>query len=113
MKPWFIPLGTSAAQDFQLREGDPGSVGNLDGAGLTVALVITRKDGVAIATPPIIDWLDQAGGTVRVTGVEELPVGNYYVRYKLTDTSSKSRFIPGETENEKAKDPYVWTVFTP
>lgn len=53
---------------------------------------------------PTVAWLVAADGTVRVTGVEVLPLGNYRVRYRLTDGAGKFGFAPN---GEKAD---LWTV---
>ena len=86
-----IPVGTSEPQDFQLLEGGLPLVGT----GLDVALVITFSNGIAIGSPgPTVAWLDQAGGTVRVTGVDLLPAGSYSVRYSLTDGVGNIGYAP-------------------
>lgn len=77
-----IPYGTSEPQDFQLNDDGEALVGT----GLTVELVIMRANGEALGSPaPSVAWLSQSGGTVRVSDVDVLPVGNYSVRYSLTD----------------------------
>lgn len=53
---------------------------------------------------PTVAWLVAADGTVRVTGVEVLALGNYRVRYRLTDGAGKYGFAPN---GEKAD---LWTV---
>lgn len=98
-----IPFGTSEPQDFLLKDaGAP-----LDGTGLTVELVITRRAGsaaVAVTSPPTVDWLDQAAGTVRVTGTEALAIAFYLVRFKLTDGLGKVGFVPNGEKDD------VWHV---
>jgi hypothetical protein len=86
-----IPYGTSEPQDFALLdEGSP-----LVGTGLTVDLVITRANGTSVGSPvPTVAWLDQALGTVRVSGVEGLALGSYRVRYQLTDGGGSVGFSP-------------------
>lgn len=96
-----IPFGTSEPQDFELRDrGDP-----VVGTGLTVTLVIVALSGAEI--DPLLtlaDWLDELAGTVRVTGVENLAVGNYRVRFKLTDVLNTIGYAPN---GEKAD---LWSV---
>lgn len=95
-----IPVGTSEPQDFQLR--NDGSA--LVGSGLVVTLAIEDQSGAVIGTPPTVAWLSEAGGTVRVLGVEALPVGTYTVRFELTDGGGRLGFVP----NRLAPD--VWRV---
>lgn len=96
-----IPAGTTS-KDFELRDnGQP-----FDGTGHDIELVISTTEGddvVAPEEPPEADWLEQADGTVRVTGLDNLAIGNYYVRYKLTKDGEVA-FIP----NEKVCD--VWAI---
>lgn len=96
-----IPFGTSEPQDFELRDrGDA-----IDGTGLTVELTIVAL-GTAIdpLTAPTVAWLDQLAGTVRVLGVDRLALGNYRVRFKLTDVLNTIGYAPN---GEKAD---LWTV---
>lgn len=91
-----IVLGTSEPQEFQLEDdGAP-----LVGTGFDVALD-WREQGLSaeqIAALESVDvvWLNQAAGTVRVTGIEELPLGTYYLRYTLTDSGGKVGYCPNE-----------------
>lgn len=98
-----IPIGTSEPQDFSLQNDGEA----IDGTGLDLELVIYQnvvdEDPVPVDTPPSAAWLDQAAGTVRVTGVEDLEVGLYYVRFKLTDGLGKDGFCPNE-------DAALWRV---
>jgi hypothetical protein len=93
-----LPVGTSEPQMFQLRDnGEP-----LPGTGLTVSFEIFR--GVTpVESPPAADWLDQAAGTVVVTGMETLAVGEYRVRYKLTDAEDVIGYVP----NGKSADKWI------
>lgn len=98
-----IPFGTSEPQDFALK--DDGEA--LDGSGFTLALEIKKHvtGGTEVVTgPPAVAWLNQSGGTVRVTGVEGLALGSYLVRYKLTDGLGKVGYAPN---GEKAD---LWHV---
>lgn len=95
----YIPFGTTEPQDFQVRDlGVP-----VNGLGWTVGLEITDEDGVEPATPPTVDWLDAATGKVRVSGVENLAVGTYLVRYKLTDSGGDFGYAP----NGKYADTWI------
>lgn len=96
-----IVVGTSEPQDFALTErGAP-----LVGTGFTVSLEIVANEGSTLPEDlPTVAWLDQAAGTVRVTGVEALGVGGYRVRFKLTDVGSNIGFSPN---GEKAD---LWRV---
>lgn len=97
-----IPVGTSEPQDFELR--DKGVA--INGSGFTVELEIsTSRDAVvAPEDPPTVAWLSQSAGTVRVTGTEELPVGNYFVRFKLIDGGGKVGFCPNGDQAD------LWSV---
>jgi len=95
-----IPFSTSEPQDFELRDKGVAIVGT----GLSVALEITTAAGAPVATPPTVAWLNQAAGTVRVTGTENLALGDYRVRFKLTDAGGKVGFCPN---GEKAD---LWRV---
>jgi hypothetical protein len=89
-----IPLGTSEPYDFQLsNDGAP-----LDGSNLTVTLHIYRS-GVLQSTAPLpaVAWLSQAGGTVRVTGMQHLALGTYRVRYRLQDAGTTIGYAPNQT----------------
>jgi hypothetical protein len=98
-----IPLGTSEPQDFALK--DDGA--SFDASGYTLALEIARKIAggtEAVTSPPTVAWLNQTGSTVRVSGVERLTLGSYFVRFKLTDGGGKVGFVPN---GEKAD---LWHV---
>ncbi len=89
-------LGTSEPQDFQLLNNKQ----PLDGTGLTVGIEF-REVGVIGVTAA---WLDQAAGTVRVTGVENLERKTYHARFTLTDGSGKVGYVPGPS------DAFDWVV---
>lgn len=101
-----IPVGTSEAQDFQLL--DRGAVPTGDATGYDIELEIARKlaGGLTeeVETPPTVAWLNPALWTVRVIGVESLTIGNYLVRYRVTDLAAKEGFFPN---GEKAD---LWKV---
>jgi len=97
-----IPFGTSEPQDFQLLNDGAA----LDGTGLTLSIEVETPQGQAISPLPTAVWLSQANGTVRVTGIEDLPKGRYRVRYVLTTTGSPSTlgYVPN------GQQPDVWHV---
>lgn len=102
-----FPAGTSEPQDFELLSDDEA----LDGTGFDVDIVIyTYVEGRApvalnLGSPaPSVEWLDQAAGTVRVTGCESLDAGTYLVRYRLTDGDDKDGFFPNGMQAD------VWRV---
>lgn len=85
-----IPVGTSEAQDFVVRDnGVP-----VNGVGWTVGIEILGANGLPPATLPTVTWLSTAAGTVRVTGTETLPAGTYRVRFRLTDSGGAEGFAP-------------------
>lgn len=92
---------TSEPQDFQLlNDGSP-----LDGTGWTVTIVFQEDDAETTWPEDVVaDWLDQTAGTVRVTGIENMPLGLHRFRFKLTDGGGQVGFVP----NEAAPD--VWKV---
>lgn len=88
-----IVVGTSEPQDFEVRNDGVA----LDGTGYDVALEITQLvNGVAtpVSNPPTANWLTAATGKVRVTGVESLAIGNYLVRFRVTDGGNAIGFFP-------------------
>lgn len=98
-----IVLGETTAKPQQLTENGAA----FDGTGLTVELEIEKYvNGAfeAVGTPPTVDWLAIAEGTVEITGVEGLTVGNYYVRYKVTNGAGEFDYFP----NSKGAD--HWAV---
>lgn len=98
-----IPLGTTEPADLQLT--DDGE--NLVGTGLTLGLEIEKYVNgamVAIDTPPTVAWLSAAAGTVRVTDLDNLDEGNYYVRFSLDNGAGSVGYVP----NGKSAD--LWQV---
>lgn len=88
-----IPLGTTEPQDFALENDGVAIVGT----GFTLGLQIVKRVGsadVAVVSPPTVAWLNQSGGTVRVTGAGALVVGSYLARFTLTDGGGKIGFVP-------------------
>lgn len=81
-----IVVGTEEPQDFQIFD----NAAALVGTSWNVALVFRET----VATPPTVAWLDQATGKVRVSGCENLAVGRYHVRYKITDGAGRDAFAP-------------------
>lgn len=94
MRKYTLVLGTSEPQDVQLE--DDGAA--LVGTGFDVALDF-REQGLSSAQLAAlagvsVAWLDQAAGTVRLSGMEDLPLGTYYLRYTLTDGGSNVGYVP-------------------
>lgn len=89
-----IPFGTSEPQDFAIF--DKGVA--IDGTEWDVDLEIYTMARVEVVLdPPLsVEWLSQPGGTVRVTGTEELALGKYYVRFRLTDATGKIGYAPNQ-----------------
>jgi hypothetical protein len=96
-----IVEGTTEPQDFQLNDDDAALVGT----GFTLGIVVysngTAVSGISAA------WLDQAAGTVRVSGIGTLEAGEYAVRYTLTDTGGKIGFVPG---GQKVMEADRWII---
>lgn len=96
-------IGTTEPQDFQLL--DDGAV--LVGTGLDVAIEfrtagLTAAQLAATATSAIsVAWLAQATGTVRVTGMEGLPLGTYYFRFTLEDLTGDIGYVPNEATSDE------------
>jgi hypothetical protein len=93
-----IVEGQTEPVDVQLKtQPAGGELTNLVGTGLDVAIEIQRyEDGVLtdVDTPPTVAWLSQAGGTVRVSGIETLEVGSYAVRFTLTNIANDVGYVP-------------------
>jgi hypothetical protein len=90
-KTYRIVEGTTEPQDYAiLDDGDA-----LVGTGFTVGLKVYLNGQLVTASVPTVAWLDQAAGTVRVSGMDGLAAGEYTVRYTLTDGSAKVGFVPG------------------
>jgi hypothetical protein len=92
---YYIVYGTTEPQDFQLT--DDGE--NLVGTSLTIGIVVYR--GTTLVVGISVAWLDQANGTVRVTGVESLAADEYQVRYTLTDSGGKVGLIPSGRQADR------------
>lgn len=100
-----IVLGETTAKLQQLtEEGEP-----LVGTGLDVELEIKKYVGAVMTAVdedelPTVAWQNQALGIVEITEVENLSVGSYFVRYKLTNGDAEFDYVPN---GEKAD---LWTV---
>jgi hypothetical protein len=101
-KTYHIVEGTSEPQDFQIL--DDGA--ELVGTGLTLAIRVYSNGTLVSTSPPTVAWLDQAAGTVQVSGIESLAAGEYNVRYTLTDSGGKVGFVPGGP-NVTASDTWI------
>jgi hypothetical protein len=88
-KTYYIPEGTTSRK-FTLLDSGAAMVGT----GFTVTLVCETSAGESLTSPPTVAWLNQAVGTVTVSGLASLAVGEYHVRFKLTDGASDVDFVP-------------------
>lgn len=95
-----IVLGTSEPQDFGLlNDGEA-----LVATGFDVALAIRAVAPATLpGTVPTVAWLSQVAGTVRVSGVDQLALGTYKVRFQLT-AGGQVGFVPNDAEAD------TWTV---
>ena len=101
-KPYTIVEGDSEPQDFQLTDDGVALVGT--GFAVTLAIGPASDADTLPDTLPTVAWLDQAAGTVRVLGCENLAVGSYHVRFVLTDDDDKEGSTPNGARAE------LWTV---
>ncbi len=90
-------VGTTEPQDFALLDDGVALVGT----GFTLGIDWRGTDPTG---PVVVAWLDQAAGTVRVTGTGSMAVGTYFWRWTLTDSGGKIGYIPNKGE------PNVWKV---
>lgn len=102
------PVSTSEPWDFTLKEqGEAKDLSDFS----AVELIISTTKGNVVTAPsapvPTVAFLSKPAGTVRVSGAENLALGNYFVRFKLTDGAGKVFFVPAD-EEEDACD--VWTI---
>lgn len=91
-----IVEGTTEPQDVQLQNDGAA----LSGTGLTVGLDWRET----VLGTPAVAWLSQAAGTVRITGLDQMTVGTYHLRFTLTDASNKVGYCPNVAK------PDVWNV---
>lgn len=84
-----MPVGTSEPADFQIFDDGAAT----DGTGLLVELLLYRA-GSLVDQSLTVEWLDQSAGTVRVTGTEDLAVGSYKFRFRLTGGAGSVGFAP-------------------
>lgn len=95
-----LVVGTSEPQDFQITED--GSA--LTGTALTIGIEFA-EDSVVEAGDVTVAWLSQTDGTVRVTDIQDLPLGSHKFRWTLTDGGGKKGYVP----NLDAA-PNIWRV---
>ncbi len=87
-------LGTTDPEDFVLT--------NIVGDDLDVTLEIYKRTGFGqgdlaeVEEPPDVDWLDEEARTVRVTGLENLALGAYQVRFKISQGADHGYVPDGE-----------------
>jgi sugar (pentulose or hexulose) kinase len=89
-----IVLGTSEPQDFQILDDGAALVGTGFDVGLEVRATGLTTEQLTAFNALVVTWLSQAAGTVRVTGIEDLPLGTYYPRYTLTDSGGNVGYAP-------------------
>lgn len=98
--------GETKPVDVTLYDGEGTSRTAVNGAGLTIALVLRDRTGALVPTAGAVDWLVAASGTVRFNpAVTDLRAANgpYEARWKVTDSNSDDAYYPnGEAE--------IWTV---
>ena len=85
---------TTAKLQQLLEEGEP-----YNATGLDVELEIKKWNGsamvdIGVSPGPVAAWETIGEGIVEVTGVDSLPIGNYFVRYKLTNGAAEFDYIP-------------------
>lgn len=81
-------VGTSEPQDARLT--DDGVA--LDGTSWDIT--IEFREHLDELSEVQVEWLDQDAGTVRLTGTENVPVGHYHFRFKITDGSGDDAYVP-------------------
>lgn len=83
-------FGATEPQDFQIMEDEQ----PFNGAGYSVEAVFSSdmaNDAVTAA------WLEQSEGKVRLTGVENIPPGQYKFRLKvIADAGGAWSYVPSE-----------------
>ena len=84
--------GDSEPKDFQILNDGAA----LNGTGWTPTIVMPDT-----APALTVAWLDQAAGTVRVTGHEALTEGDYLFRFQLTNGAGKIGFAPNIKQADK------------
>lgn len=86
---YILVVGTSEPQDVQLTDdGDP-----LVGTGFDLDIEFSA-DSLDATDAVSVAWLVQASGTVRMTDMEDLPVGDHKFRFSLTDGGGKKGYVP-------------------
>lgn len=84
--------GTTEPQEMRLLKDREA----LSGTGFDIG--IEFSDDVELTEEEVeaveIEWLNQAAGTVSVTGLGALPVGSYGFRFTLTDSGDKVGYVP-------------------
>lgn len=90
-------IGTSEPQDFQLLNDRE----VIDWTEWDVDIEWRTAPG---ETLPTVAWLNQATGTVRVTGCEDLPLGAHPFRFTITDGSGNVAYVPSEAPAD------IWRV---
>lgn len=81
----YVPQGVSEARDFQLLDAQT----PLPGTGFDIDILWATDP-----CPLEAVWLDQAAGTVRVTGMGALALGTYQFRFRLTGAGPVVGYVP-------------------
>lgn len=81
----YVPAGVSEARDFQLSDAN----GPIVGTGLAVDVLWATNP-----CPLSAAWIDEAAGTVRVTGLNALAIGTYLFRFRLTGAGPVVGYVP-------------------
>lgn len=81
--------GATEPHDFQILEDEQ----PFDGTGYTVRAVFSSDEVNAVVTAA---WLEQATGKVRLTGVGNMPAGQYKFRLKVIAGNGTWSYVPSE-----------------
>lgn len=94
--------GDTKPIDIALYDGEGASRTAVDGSGLTVALVLTNRQGGLVPTAGKVAWLVQASGTVRYSpDAEDFKAAGspYEARCLVTDANGDVASYPnGEAD---------------
>lgn len=95
-----IPAGTSEPQEFRLRNEGVA----IDGTDITVGIEVFDCHGTAVSGLTVEWKTPLTDGIVQVTGIEDLAVGTYTVRFTLEDDGGLIGKVP------TSKRPDTWEV---
>jgi hypothetical protein len=91
-------VGTTKPQDFQITSDDA----PFNAADYAVAIVFRVPIEAVVLE---VAWLSEATSTVRVTGVETLPVGRHKFRFSIEDDAGNIEYSPNHLA-----EPHTWVV---